>query len=67
LELCGYNGYCERFRDLAARQPTLADVERADLRRERWRAIVADLLVTDSALGLKNKLELGIHDSLPDG
>jgi hypothetical protein len=61
---CDSNNKC--FGDFAVRHCALADVERTDLRRERWRTILADLLVTNCALGLllKRQLELGIHESL---
>jgi hypothetical protein len=67
LFACDSNNKC--FRDFAARHRAFADVERTDLRRERWRAILAYLLVTNSALGLlfKRKLELGIHERLQVG
>ena len=66
LFACDSNNKC--FRDLAARHCAFADVECADLGRERWRTIIANLLVTNCALGLllKRKLELGIHEE-PSG
>ena len=47
LFACDSNNKC--FRDLAARHCAFADVECADLGRERWRTIIANLLVTNRA------------------
>jgi hypothetical protein len=57
LFACDSDNKC--FRDLAARHRAFADVECADLRREGCCAIIANLLVTNRALGLllKRKLE----------
>lgn len=54
------------LRDLTARHRSLADVERADLRRERRSAIVTDLLLTDSALCLllEREFEDSFHSNL---
>jgi hypothetical protein len=54
-KLFTHDGHSECFWNFAAGHRTLADVKRADLRRERRCAIVTDLLVTNSTLGLLSR------------